>query len=72
VISEATYQRDTAGTSIHLRAHEAGAAARAARARRLMITHLWPTLDPLASVLEASDAFGNDVTLAAAHERLRV
>ena len=38
-----------------------------AKARRLMITHLWPTLDPLASVEEASEAFGREVSLAAPH-----
>ena len=32
-----------------------------------MITHLWPTLDPVASVDEASEAFGRAVALAAPH-----
>ena len=32
-----------------------------------MITHLWPTLDPIASAEEASEAFGGAVTLAAPH-----
>ncbi len=67
VLSEATYQHDDIRAPIHLSARQAGEAARAARARRLMLTHLWPTLDPVASVEEGSDAFGHAVTLAAPH-----
>ena len=29
-----------------------------------MLTHLWPTLDPKRSVMEAEAAFGKDVELA--------
>ncbi|MDQ1459931.1 MAG: hypothetical protein QOI08_1415, partial [Actinomycetota bacterium] len=46
VLSEATYQHDDIRAPIHLSARQAGEAARAAKARRLMLTHLWPTLDP--------------------------
>lgn len=67
VLSEATYQHDDIRTPIHLSARQAGEAARAARARRLMLTHLWPSLDPVASVEEASEAFGHAVALAAPH-----
>jgi ribonuclease BN (tRNA processing enzyme) len=67
VLSEATYQGDNPPWPLHLTAHQAGAAAREAKARRLMLTHLWPRLDPLVSVEEGSDAFGAPVTLAAAH-----
>jgi ribonuclease BN (tRNA processing enzyme) len=67
VLSEATYQHDNIAASIHLSARQAGEAARAAKARRLMLTHLWPTLDPVASVEEGSEAFGRAVTLAAPH-----
>ena len=67
VLSEATYLHDDIRAPIHLSARQAGEQARAARARRLMITHLWPTVDPLASVEEASEAFGRAVTLAAPH-----
>ncbi len=48
----------------HLTAGEAGSIARQAGARRLMITHLWPTLDPKRSVLEAESSFGGEVELA--------
>jgi ribonuclease BN (tRNA processing enzyme) len=67
VLSEATYQHDDIRAPIHLSARQAGEAARAAQARRLMLTHLWPTLDPVASVEEGSEAYGHAVTLAAPH-----
>jgi len=67
VLSEATYLHDDIHVPIHLSALQAGALARDAKARRLMITHLWPTLDPVASVTEASEAFGREVALAAPH-----
>ena len=72
ILSEATFQRDNEGTGIHLSARQAGEAARAAGARRLMLTHLWPGLDPTASVVEGSEAFGRDVLLAAPHQRTRI
>jgi ribonuclease BN (tRNA processing enzyme) len=72
VLSEATYQHHDIAAPIHLSARQAGEAARAAKARRLMLTHLWPTLDPVASVEEGSDAFGRAVTLAAPHLVTRI
>lgn len=67
VLSEATYQEGDKGWPRHLTAAEAGRAAREAGAKRLMLTHLWPELDPVVSVAEGSDAFGEPVTLAAPH-----
>ena len=72
VLSEASFQRDNEATGVHLSARQAGDAARAARARRLVLTHLWPGLDPVASTVEGSEAFGEAVTLAAPHERMRI
>jgi ribonuclease BN (tRNA processing enzyme) len=72
ILSEATFQRDNEGSGIHLSARQAGEAARAAGARRLMLTHLWPGLDPTASVVEGSEAFGREVLLAAPHQRTRI
>ena len=72
VLSEATFQRGTEDSGIHLSAHQAGERARAAGARRLMLTHLWPRNDPRRAVEEGSNAFGEAVTLAAPHLVTRV
>jgi ribonuclease BN (tRNA processing enzyme) len=72
VLSEATYVHDDRRTPIHLSARQAGEAARAARARRLVLTHLWPRIDPVTVVEEGSEAFGDAVTLAAPHLVTRV
>jgi ribonuclease BN (tRNA processing enzyme) len=72
VLSEATYLHGEKPAEIHLSAREAGLAARAAGARRLMLTHLWPRLDPHLVVDEGSDAYGESVVLAAPHLLTRV
>jgi len=72
VLSEATYQEGEKSWPLHLTAAEAGQGAREAGARRLMLTHLWPELDPVVSVAEGSEAFGEPVTLAAPHLVTRV
>jgi len=72
VLSEATYQEGHRGWPHHLTAGDAGSAAREAGAHRLMLTHLWPELDPVVSVAEGSEAFGEPVTLAAPHLVTRV
>ena len=75
VLSEASFQGPggpPGASSIHLSARQAGQAARAAGARRLMLTHLWPGLDPTASVVEGSEAFGREVLLAAPQQRTRI
>jgi ribonuclease BN (tRNA processing enzyme) len=72
VLSEATFQRHNELGRVHISARQAGEAARAAGARRLMLTHLWPGLDPTASVVEGSEAFGQEVLLAAPHQRTRI
>lgn len=72
VLSEATFQRDGEGKPGHLSARKAGEAARVAGAKRLVLTHIWPGLDPAASAVEGSEAFGQEVTLAAPHQRLRI
>ena len=48
----------------HLTAFEAGAIARAARAQKLILTHLPPNLDRQRSLADARAAFGSDTALA--------
>ena len=48
----------------HLSARQAGSTARAAGAGRLVLTHLWSTLDPEQSRSEAAEAFGRPVEVA--------
>ena len=48
----------------HLTAAEAGAHGRAANVGQLVLTHISDELDQAASVAEASEAFGSEVTLA--------
>lgn len=72
VLSEATYQHRDIRSPLHISARQAGEKARAAEARRLVLTHLWPTLDPAVSVAEGAEAFGAPVTLAAPNLILKV
>lgn len=72
VVSEATYQEGSVGEPVHLTAAQAGEAARVAAAKRLVITHLAPLLDPQVSVAEAEAAYGAPVTLAAIDLRVRM
>ena len=64
VLSEASYVHADRRSPIHLSGVQAGAAARAAGAQRLVLTHLWPRVDPAVVCAEGSEAFGAPVTLA--------
>jgi len=68
-LCEATVPSDEEGRIQHLSARQAGETAREAGAGRLVLTHLWPTLDVDRSLLEGSEAFGSEVTVAAVHAR---
>jgi len=72
VLSEATYLHADLPTTIHLSARQAGEAARAARAKRLVLTHVWPGLDRAAIAAEGSEAFGAPVTVAEPNQEIRV
>ncbi len=48
----------------HLTSREAGETARAARASRLVLTHIWPTFDREQSRAEAAEAYGRPVEAA--------
>jgi ribonuclease BN (tRNA processing enzyme) len=64
-LCEATYTKNDEGTAQHMSARQAGSTARAAGARRLVVTHRWPTVSAQAVRCEASEAFGGPVTQAA-------
>jgi ribonuclease BN (tRNA processing enzyme) len=63
-LCEATFLRDREGSSPHMSARQAGLTARAAAVERLLLTHLWPTIEPGAARSEAAAAFGHPVHLA--------
>lgn len=67
-LCEATYVDSSVGSPIHLTAAAAGAMAAAAGVRSLLLTHLWPTVDPADSLAEASAAYGGPVDLARMNE----
>ena len=67
VLSESSYLHDDIPAPIHLSARQAGTAAREAAAKRLILTHLWPRIDPARALEEGADAYGDSVTLAATH-----
>jgi ribonuclease BN (tRNA processing enzyme) len=67
-LCEATFLQDGEGSVPHLSARQAGATARAAGADRLLITHLWPTVDPGAAQDEAGASFGRPVEVAALNQ----
>ena len=57
-------------SGMHLTAHDAGAAAQAGGARRLLLTHFWPGNDRESSRREAAEVFDGEVLLA--DEGLRI
>jgi ribonuclease BN (tRNA processing enzyme) len=68
-LCEATVPLELEGELQHLSARQAGETARAAGASRLLLTHLWPTLDVRRHRTEASDAFGAEVAVAVVDQR---
>lgn len=71
-VCEATLPADHAGRLAHLTAAQAGASARAAGVGKLVLTHLWPTMDPARSAGEAAETFGGPVEVASVGARYRV
>jgi ribonuclease BN (tRNA processing enzyme) len=72
VVCEATVPQFLEGQMQHLSARQAGASAREAGARRLILTHLWPTVDAESSRTEGSEAFGGPVDVAAVDARFEL
>lgn len=68
LLAEASYQEATKNADYpqHMSAAEAGAIARRVGARRLVLTHIPPYLDPSVSVSEAEREFDRPVRLAVA------
>lgn len=64
VLAEASYLHADRRTNMHLSAREAGEMAKKSSAGALLLTHLWPTVDPVESLEEGSEAFGAQATLA--------
>ncbi|HTZ08546.1 MAG TPA: MBL fold metallo-hydrolase [Acidimicrobiales bacterium] len=64
-LCEATYTAEYEGTAGHMSGREAGNNAREAGARRLVLTHRWPTIAAAAVHAEATVAFGGGVEQAA-------
>ena len=71
-LCEATVPTDQEGEMQHLSARQAGEQAKAARAERLVLTHLWPTLDVARAREEGAAAFGSPVEVAAIGARYDV
>lgn len=61
---EATYLQDDEGGAPHLSARQAGRTAKEAGAKRLLLTHIAPTVDRERSRAEAKAAYGGDVEIA--------
>ena len=58
-LCEATYQNDCIGAPLHLSAAQAADFAKRAAARALILTHIFPGLDPVKSVDEAKATAGD-------------
>ncbi len=65
LLSEATYSHDDRRAPLHLSGLQAGRYARDAKAERLLLTHIWPEVDPEVIRAEGSEGYGGDAVLAA-------
>ena len=64
-LCEATFTSEHEGSVGHMSGRQAGSSAKEAGARRLVITHRWPTVAPATVLAEATDAYGGRVDQAA-------
>ena len=71
-LCEATMTTEEEGTLQHLSARQAGSTARAAGVGRLVLTHLWSSLDPDQSRREPAAAFVGPVEVATVGARYHV
>jgi ribonuclease BN (tRNA processing enzyme) len=63
-LCEATYQNDSELSFFHLSAEQAAVHAATAGAKRLVLTHITPNLDPGISLEQASSAFEGAIDVA--------
>jgi ribonuclease BN (tRNA processing enzyme) len=63
-LSEATWLEPGHGEPVHLTASQAGELATRASVERLVLTHVWPELDPAESVARARQSFHGPVVAA--------
>jgi ribonuclease BN (tRNA processing enzyme) len=71
-LCEATWQDGPDLLSFHLSARQAGEHGDQAGAGTMMLTHIWPTLDPSVSIAQASEAFSGPVELATEDLRIEI
>ncbi len=64
LLAEATLPEAYAGAAPHMTARQAGELAREAKARSLVLVHIWPTNDRAETARDAIAAFGAPVTVA--------
>jgi ribonuclease BN (tRNA processing enzyme) len=72
VLCEATVPIEEEDTMQHLSARQAGSSAREAGTGRLVLTHLWSTIDPGEARSLGSEAFGGPVEVATVGARYEV
>lgn len=72
MLCEATFPEERAGEFAHLTASEAGAAARTAGVKRLVLTHLLPGADHDLARANAAKTFGADVEIATTNMRIEL
>lgn len=71
-ICEATYLKDKEGQGRHLSARQAAISAKQAGVRQLVLSHLWPTIDPNVALEEAKAEFGQNVSVAKMKENYHI
>jgi ribonuclease BN (tRNA processing enzyme) len=72
LLSEATYLEPDQRAPLHLSARQAGEFAARSNVGRLVLTHVWPTVDVETARATAMEAFGGDVAIAGEGLRLGV